>query len=497
MQSATPKPDTDTASSPNIGSTPIESVVGGIYGNAKKSVDKFQSDTDSVIQRMHERPMPPPPEMVAPPKQADYERPPMESFGTAAGFLATFGSLLTKRPLTTALKSSSNVMQAYQAQDARAFKSAMAEWKTDTDNAWKMADYNQKLYKDVIGKDESELRMRALAVKDDLMLHMADAKMAQQLYRDRERNLRKAKEESSYVMDHAQAAYDDAKEQGLSEDEAQMEYLKAMGEASNAKKGKHTESIDDDTADLLADRLLAGDKSALAGIGYGTAASASRKKVMDLYAKKARELGMSGEELANKTAEFAGTTAATRETAKRAANISLYANEAKKMGDIAREASAAVPRSQFMPFNKLQLEVQQGSGSTEVAQLVAATNSFVNTYTKAIQGTGTPTDTARSHGYEMLNNAQSPEQYAAVIDILNKEMQAAIDAPEEVKKQLLGRGKKESNGGKDARPSATGGKKQPSNAHIQKLKSDSSAEMRAYFDEAYGEGAAARILGGE
>jgi cobalamin biosynthesis protein CobT len=89
---------------------------------------------------------------------------------------------------------------------------------------------------------------------------------------------------------------------------------------------------------------------------------------------------------------------------------------------------------------------QKGTSSPELASFVAATNSLVNAYVRAVSPTGVPTDAMREHAYEMLNSAQSPEAYSAVINTMKQEMQSALNAPEQVRKELRGQNKSSGNG---------------------------------------------------
>ena len=112
-------------------STPIDSVVNNVYAPAVKSAEKFSQDTDAGIKKMDSEKLPPPPEMKAAPNAKDYQTNPMETYGSAAMFLATFGSLLTKHPLTSALNSGAAVMNAAQKKDSDSFNNALKQWKND------------------------------------------------------------------------------------------------------------------------------------------------------------------------------------------------------------------------------------------------------------------------------------------------------------------------------------------------------------------------------
>src|SRR6185437_12426144 len=86
--------------------------------------------------------------------------------------------------------------------------------------------------------------------------------------------------------------------------------------------------------------------------------------------------------------------------------------------------------------NQMVQAVQKGTSSPELASFVAATNSLVNSYVRAVSPSGVPTDSMREHAYSMLNAAQGPEAYKAVVATMQKEMQAALNAPGQVKTEL-------------------------------------------------------------
>jgi hypothetical protein len=89
-----------------------------------------------------------------------------------------------------------------------------------------------------------------------------------------------------------------------------------------------------------------------------------------------------------------------------------------------------------MPWNQMVQAVQKGSSSPELASFVAATNSLVNSYVRAVSPSGVPTDSMRQHAYDMLNAAQGPEAYKSVVKTMQLEMKAALQAPSQVRQEL-------------------------------------------------------------
>lgn len=202
------------------------------------------------------------------------------------------------------------------------------------------------------------------------------------------------------------------------------------------KNEAETAVLDDPTTSAMAAQYLAGDKSVMQNLGRGAQGAANVVKLRNEIYKQARAAGLDGRDIVENFNEQAGALAGQRAVGTRAANISLAANEANNMIPIALAASDKLPRSQYMPWNKMVQAVQKGSSSPELASFVAATNSLVNSYVRAVSPSGVPTDSMREHAYSMLNAAQGPEAYKAVIETMKQEMNAALSAPSQVKKEL-------------------------------------------------------------
>jgi hypothetical protein len=215
----------------------------------------------------------------------------------------------------------------------------------------------------------------------------------------------------------------------------------------NAEGGDAT--LDDKTTKAMAAQYLAGDKSVMTNLGRGAQGAANIVKLRTEIYNQADAAGMDSKGIVNTFNEQAGALAGQRSIGTRAANISLAANEANNMIPIALEASAAVPRGEWMPWNKMVQAYQTGRSSPQLARFVAATNSLVNSYVRAVSPSGVPTDSMREHAYSMLNSAQSPQAYQAVTSIMQDEMKAAMAAPGQVRKELRGEG------GAEAAPAAT------------------------------------------
>lgn len=185
--------------------------------------------------------------------------------------------------------------------------------------------------------------------------------------------------------------------------------------------------------DILSTQYLAGDKSAIQGFSRN---ATMRAQLANAIAAKADTMGMDGRAVAAEVSAYGGNVAAQRAAGNRAAQVGMAASEASQMADIAVEASKAVPRGSLMAWNAIKNAVKTGTSSPEMAAFVTATTSLVNAYARAVSPLGAPTDAMRQHAEQMLNTAQSPQAYEAVINQMKKEMGAALNAPSEISNQL-------------------------------------------------------------
>jgi hypothetical protein len=100
-----------------------------------------------------------PPDLKPPPQPEATQ--PIQVWGSAAMWVAALGGLLTKRPLVNSLNAAGAVMKAYRDQDAAAAQQAYEVWKTETENAVKMAQFSIDAYKTALGKIDTDKKEAA------------------------------------------------------------------------------------------------------------------------------------------------------------------------------------------------------------------------------------------------------------------------------------------------------------------------------------------------
>lgn len=236
-------------------------------------------------------------------------------------------------------------------------------------------------------------------------------------------------------------------------------YHAEVGARADAKAAAGDDALlDADTVKVMAAQGLAGDKTVFQNLGRGAQGAKNIVALRTEMIRQGKEQGMSGADIAAKNAEFTGTLAAERTAGTRAANVELASSEASKIIPIAREASAAVPRSSFMPFSQLEQMVKKGTNDPAIRKFVAANNTLVNVYSRAISPNGVGTVHDKEHARQLLDTAFDNESYNAVLDTMEQEIKAAREAPAEVRAGL--------------RDAVTGGKAQatlPANATPQQI----------------------------
>ncbi len=198
--------------------------------------------------------------------------------------------------------------------------------------------------------------------------------------------------------------------------------------------GNASGTLDTATIESLARRVYSGDSSALTGISRGplgaqnvAAIQARAAQLAQQYAGQPKPSFPESDILAN-AADQAGAVAGARTSGEITAKLDTFANEASNAMDLGIQASRQVPRTTWTPLNAALQKIQAGSGDPKLAQFTAASNAIVNTYAKAINPSGVPTDSDKAHARDVLSTAQSPEAFEATVQQLQREVNIAHNA---------------------------------------------------------------------
>lgn len=409
----------------------------------------------------------------------------LQDFGSAASVFAQLASAFTRTPMRNALNAAAATMKAGQERDLRNYQLSFKAWQENNNLAIQRHEAQHQDYMDAMNLLQTDINAGQAALKTvaakygdeqaatlveaglykDLdsvlqarqqkamqLLHLAPelTKMGQQqqillndpdwLSGDPQRM--QAAYQRMTLASSPYAAYSLTDPKKLAFNTWHADFVKEHGreptgtemrEFMNSGAGTH---LSETALDQMADQYLAGDQSVLSGLGYGTAGAANRVLLREKIAAKMQERGKTGADMATTVAEFQGLKAGERAVGTRIAQVALPVAEAKKLIPLALDASRAFGRTGFVPLNRAYQEIARGSGDTKIARFVAANNTLINVYARAVSPVGAPTVSDKDHARELLETAMTPDQYEAVVDQLGKEMDAAQKAPAEVRREF-------------------------------------------------------------
>lgn len=192
--------------------------------------------------------------------------------------------------------------------------------------------------------------------------------------------------------------------------------------------------FDPQTLAQMAQQYRAGDTSVFVGLGRGAQGAKNIAALRAEIAKQNAASGMGGADQAAINAQYFGTKAGQRAAGTRIANVEMASEEASNLIPLARQSSELVARSGFLPFGKAEMMFNNQTNDPAMRQFVAANNSLVNVYARAISPYGVPTVSDKEHAREMLSTAYDNKSYNAVLDQMQKEIDAARAAPKAVRK---------------------------------------------------------------
>jgi hypothetical protein len=218
--------------------------------------------------------------------------------------------------------------------------------------------------------------------------------------------------------------------------------------------------LDDKAKRVVAGQVRAGDNSGLVGLSPANRTAVRQQVADDMVeeAKQRRETLKTqhpewdasmlddaakaspeqlGKALSMASADYQGTRTALRALANRSVAIKTAATEAQKFMKVAQDASSRVPRTASVSFNRLVQMAEGEVSDPDLKEFATANNALVQQYARAIAPTGVPTDIVRKHAYDLLSTADGPEAYQRVLQVMNKEMEAAIASPDAVKDQIM------------------------------------------------------------
>lgn len=399
------------------------------------------------------------PPVMQPPPQAT-QTSPLQVWGSAAMWMAALGGLLTRRPLINSLNASAAVLNAYKQHDKEATDAAFNTWKVENDNAIKMFQFaNDALKEELSAVNESEktrlsnFQVRAKALGFEQAGDIKTFDQAERLVIAQTNQLEKMREAGQRIaekkpemdakldalkaVNNLQSARQsgDSKKiaaatQAVQNASERLAVFKAGGAAATGS------SLSDEDLKSMAEQYLAGDKSVITSLGYGSAGAANRARLQDMIRQTAKAQGMSGGDIAAHMAEFQGMAAGERTLSTTQARIGLGAAEIQQLEPLVLEASKQLERTNYPSFNAMIQAGQRETGDPALKNLAVRLQGLKSAFSQVLTRGGVPTDSARATTDELFNTKDPPRVMQAAMDAMNAETGAIEKAPGMVRKQL-------------------------------------------------------------
>lgn len=413
------------------------------------------------------------PTMIPVPKP-DYKSP-LEAYGSAASWIATFGSLLTREPLTNALNASAAVMNAQREGDMQKFNDSMKIWEAETKNASEMHKYELDSYNAVIAKygAESDLTAKELQVLASSFKNNTASQMAAV----REMSYFTNMQDKQQKIDAMNVKFDTFNQWKTENPDATPDQTnKKYQEIFNSAKVAPGSNLTPDAIESSVDRLIAGDKSALMNMGKGAQGSENLAAIQNRLAEKMKEKGMSGEDIAQKMADFEGLKAKSRTIGSMVGAGTVAAEAVGGAGKLAIEASKNYPRSEFPPLNDILNATAESTGDPAIVDFELKNQTLINEFARARNPKGIPRIADKEEAGKILRTGFNEGQYETAVHAIGQETKNLLDSAN----RAFNHGKKEED--------------IPQN-DIDLLKKTPDDQHKKFFDDVYGKGAADRILG--
>jgi hypothetical protein len=193
-------------------------------------------------------------------------------------------------------------------------------------------------------------------------------------------------------------------------------------------------ALSDESVDQLADQLNAGDTSVLTNLGRGQQAAVDIRRIRQRAAEKNIEAGFSGKEQALKNAEYGGMKAGQRTLGNQEAKMTTASTELDGAIQQARGVIEKLPRTSFLPFNRLAQGYSTNTLNPDQAELYTRAQAIKNAYA-AVMGRGASITTvnAQQHADELLNTAADPATFNRVLATMQQEADMAVNSPEKAR----------------------------------------------------------------
>lgn len=307
-------------------------------------------------------------------------------------------------------------MQAFFKASADPMASIYTEYKTDSEKigpekAWEIAQPKTEALRTQLSQTFQGMNLQPMTKPDQLE---AAARHSEQFVKNQMKSTQPETPHESRMASAAERRVSDAEKKT---------------DAGISGKG----SLSPEAVKVAVEQYRAGDSTAAQGYARN---AQMKSQFQNELAKQLKADGKSGKDQAAAIAEFQGIKAGERSLGTRTAQAGMAVAEAQRMVPLALDASEKASRSGVKSLNDIQQAIQKGTASPDLRRFVAANNSLINVYARAVSPTGTPTVSDKDHARDVLSTAFSKGDYKAAVEQLQKEMAAAQASPGDVRKDF-------------------------------------------------------------
>jgi hypothetical protein len=172
--------DAASSKSPPVsigGGDSFDNFLGQMSAKSEADQKELKSKTEPIIKDMESREPPKAPVLAEVPSEMTKQTSPLETFGSAAMWISTLGSMFTRQPFMNSLAATTGALNAAKQNDIEGFKRQVEQLKIHNENAEKAANFELETYKAALGKDKDAVSAYTAMFKNDTASTLAQAKM--------------------------------------------------------------------------------------------------------------------------------------------------------------------------------------------------------------------------------------------------------------------------------------------------------------------------------
>lgn len=385
---------------------------------AKSDDAKFEAKTKPLLDKMEnigekveKTPDIKVPELTKVPKPEIHS--PLDAFGSAAGWISVFGSMLTRRPLINSLNASAAVINAQREGDEKKFKDSMEIWKAETENASKLHQFEMDTYKSVMDKygAESDITQKELSVLTSAFKNTT----AQQMNMMRMMSsYTKGQEEHQGVLLKNQTFQDWFSNNPNATPAEQLKEWKNINSKTNVSSSEPT--LSPEAIEKAADAVAKGARLSTIVPGFGKN-NPNRDAVMNLLAEKYPEV-----DLAKVEAEYAGQVSEARSVGTQTAKINLASNMLDQSLPSMMTAAEKVGLTPSTDLNTVFNTIKRHASNKELSNFSTQLRAVTSDYAQFI-GRGRLTVHSDEEALRILNEDMGITSLQGFVDAVNTEKQ--------------------------------------------------------------------------